>query len=148
MIDLNLKTLTVHTAADMLAAGDISAEELCRAYLGRIEQVDPQVKAFLKVDGSKILAAAAAADRRRAAGAELSPYDGIPVGIKDCIVTEGESCSCASKLLEPVISPYDSTVVARLKSKGFMPAGRLTGERLVQITHADELYIFPSRPLQ
>ncbi|MCP3967084.1 MAG: Asp-tRNA(Asn)/Glu-tRNA(Gln) amidotransferase subunit GatA [Lentisphaerae bacterium] len=125
MMELNLKTLTVHAAADMLAAGEITSVKLCRAYLDRIEQVDSKVQAFLKVDNEKIMAAAEAADKRRAAGKELSHYDGIPVGIKDCIVTKDETCSCASKLLEPVVSPYDSTVVDRFKAKGFIPTGRL-----------------------
>ena len=125
MINANLKTLTVHAAADMLAAKEISSVELCNAYIERIEKVDPQVKAFLKFDKENILKYAADADARRAEAKELSPYDGIPIGIKDCIVTAEQTCSCASKLLENVVSPYDSTVVARLKAKGFIPAGRL-----------------------
>lgn len=125
MIKADLKTLTVHAAADMLNAGEISSVELCDAYIERIEKVDPQVKAFLKFDKEDILKRAAAADLRRAEAKELSPYDGIPIGIKDCIVTAEQTCSCASKLLKNVVSPYDSTVVARLKAKGFIPAGRL-----------------------
>ncbi len=125
MIKTDLKTLTVHAAADMLAAGEISSVELCKAYIERIEKVDPQVKAFLKFDKENILKYAEDADSRRADGKELSPYDGIPIGIKDCIVTAEQTCSCASKLLADVVSPYDSTVVARLKAKGFIPAGRL-----------------------
>ncbi|MBU8902574.1 MAG: Asp-tRNA(Asn)/Glu-tRNA(Gln) amidotransferase subunit GatA [Victivallales bacterium] len=125
MIKADLKTLTVHAAADMLSANEISSLELCNAYIERIEKVDSQVKAFLKLDKNDILKRAADADARRADGKELSPYDGIPIGIKDCIVTEKQTCSCASKLLENVVSPYDSTVVARLKAKGFIPAGRL-----------------------
>ena len=125
MIKADLKTLTVHAAADMLSTNEISSLELCSAYIERIEKVDPQVKAFLKLDKKDILKRAADADARRADGKELSPYDGIPIGIKDCIVTEKQTCSCASKLLENVVSPYDSTVVARLKAKGFIPAGRL-----------------------
>ncbi|WET07731.1 Asp-tRNA(Asn)/Glu-tRNA(Gln) amidotransferase subunit GatA [Lentisphaerota bacterium ZTH] len=124
-MELNLKTLTVHAAADLLASGELTSVELCQAYLDRIEDVDSEVKAFLKVDREKILAAATASDKRRASGEELSCYDGIPVGIKDCIVAADETCSCASKLLEPVVSPYDSTVVSRFKAKGFIPAGRL-----------------------
>ena len=125
MIKTDLKTLTVHAAADMLAAREISSVELCEAYLERIDQVDSQVKAFLKLDREDILQRAAEADARRIVGKALSPYDGIPIGIKDCIVTAEQTCSCASKLLENVVSPYDSTVVARLKAKGFIPAGRL-----------------------
>ena len=125
MIKADVKTLTVHAAADMLAAGEISSVELCKAYIERIEKIDPQVKAFLKFDKEDILKRAADADSRRTDGRELSPYDGIPIGIKDCIVTAEQTCSCASKILENVVSPYDSTVVARLKAKGFIPAGRL-----------------------
>jgi aspartyl-tRNA(Asn)/glutamyl-tRNA(Gln) amidotransferase subunit A len=125
MIKADLKTLTVHAAAEMLASGEISSVELCQAYIKRIEEVDSKVKAFLKIDSDNILNYAAEADARRAEGKELSPYDGIPIGIKDCIVTAGQTCSCASKLLEDVVSPYDSTVVARLKAKGFIPTGRL-----------------------
>ncbi|MDD5727150.1 MAG: Asp-tRNA(Asn)/Glu-tRNA(Gln) amidotransferase subunit GatA [Victivallales bacterium] len=125
MTAADLKSLTIHAAAEMLAAGAVTSVELCEAYGKRIAEVDPEVKAFLKYDAENILNLAAEADRRRAAGRELSRYDGIPIGIKDCIVAAGQSCSCASKLLENVISPYDSTVVARLKAKGFIPAGRL-----------------------
>ena len=124
-MSIDVKLMTLHAAAEALAQGQITAVELCRAYLDRIAAVDGQVKAFLKCDGERILAQAAEADRRRAVGKPLSPYDGIPVGIKDCIVTADETCSCASKILEKVVSPYDSTVVARLKAKGFIPTGRL-----------------------
>jgi len=121
----DVKVMTLSEAAAMLAAGQVTATALCRAYLDRIAAVDGQVKAFLHCDRDRILAAAAAADQRRANGQPLSPYDGIPIGIKDCIVSAGETCSCASKILEKVVSPYDATVVARVKSKGFIPCGRL-----------------------
>ena len=122
---VDIKKMTVAQAADALNTGTCTAVELCQSYLDRIKSVDGKVKAFLKIDEADIMARAGESDKRRAAGKPLSPYDGIPVGIKDCIVTQGQTCSCASKILEPVVSPYDSTVVARLKAKGFIPAGRL-----------------------
>ena len=124
-MSIDIKKMTVAQAADALAAGTCTAVELCQSYLDRIKNVDGQVKAFLKIDEADIMSRAGESDKRRAAGQPLSPYDGIPVGIKDCIVTQGQTCSCASKILEPVVSPYDSTVVARLKAKGFIPTGRL-----------------------
>ncbi len=124
-MSINIKKMTVAQAADELAAGTCTAVELCQSYLDRIKSVDGQVKAFLKIDEADIMARAAESDKRRSAGKPLSPYDGIPVGIKDCIVTRGQTCSCASKILENVVSPYDSTVVSRLKGKGFIPTGRL-----------------------
>ncbi|MBQ8755099.1 MAG: Asp-tRNA(Asn)/Glu-tRNA(Gln) amidotransferase subunit GatA [Lentisphaeria bacterium] len=122
-MDITAKTL--HGLADGLAKKEFSASEVVKAYIAKVDKDDANIKAFLKLDREKALSAAAAADERRAQGKELSPYDGLPVGIKDCIVTQGETCSCASKLLEPVVSPYDSTAVARLKAQGIIPFGRL-----------------------
>ena len=122
---IDVKTLTIHQASELLKAGEISSVELCKLYLNRFNEVDNKVNAFLKLDEENILKAAAAADDRRKADSALSDYDGIPIGIKDCILTKDQTCSCASKILENVVAPYDSTVVARLKEKGFIPYGRL-----------------------
>ncbi len=116
---------TIHEIAGELAAKQYTCVELVQSYIDRVEKKDGVINAFLKLDKEKVLKLAAESDRRRAEGKELGPYDGIPIGIKDCIVTEGETCSCASKILEPVVSPYDATVVTRLKAKGFIPFGRL-----------------------
>jgi len=123
--NIEIKDRPIHALAADLAAGSYTAVELAEAYLAEIASKDGLIGAFLKLDRERILAAAKESDRRRAAGVPLSPYDGIPIGIKDCIVAEGETCSCASKILEPVVSPYDSTVVARLRANGFIPFGRL-----------------------
>ncbi len=124
-MSIDIKNLTISDAAKLLASNEISSTELVKAYIERCESIDQQVKAFIKIDAEKLLKLAGEADERRKNSAQLSEYDGIPVGIKDCIVTEGESCACASQLLSNVISPYDSTVVARLKKQGFIPFGRL-----------------------
>ncbi|MBR2643520.1 MAG: Asp-tRNA(Asn)/Glu-tRNA(Gln) amidotransferase subunit GatA, partial [Lentisphaeria bacterium] len=116
---------TVKGLAEQLAAGKITSTEIVKECLARVAARDGEVKAFLEINEANVLAAAAESDARRAAGNALSTYDGIPVGIKDCIAVKGERCSCASKLLEPVKSPFDSTAVARLKKAGFIPFGRL-----------------------
>ncbi len=108
-----------------LETGKLTSRALIEAVLAAAAERDGAIKAFLKLDAVKLRRLADESDARRAAGRTLSPYDGIPVGIKDCIVTEGESCSCASRILSNVISPYDATVVARLKQQGFIPTGRL-----------------------
>ena len=116
---------TVKGLAEQLAAGKITSTDIVKECLARVAARDGEVKAFLEIDEAGVLAAAAESDARRVAGKALSAYDGIPVGIKDCIAVKGERCSCASKLLEPVKSPFDSTAVARLKAAGFIPFGRL-----------------------
>ncbi len=116
---------TIHGLAERLDRGELSSSELAEECLRRVAAGDREVRAFLAVDAERIRAAASESDARRRAGKALSPYDGIPVGVKDCIAAAGERCSCGSRLLESVISPYDSTAVARLKSAGFIPFGRL-----------------------
>ena len=116
---------TLHQLAEDLAAGKTSSVEICTNCINAVEGRDGEIKAFLKLDRERVMTAAQAADERRAAGKALSAYDGLPVGIKDNIAVEGETLSCASKLLEPVNSPYDATAVSRLKAQGFIPFGRL-----------------------
>ena len=122
---MDLQRMTLARAAAAMAKGELSSRELVTAYLNAVADKDVKVNAFLKTDAEKLLALADASDARRKAGNALSEWDGIPIGIKDCIVVEGETCSCASKLLENVVSPYDSTAVTRLKKLGFIPFGRL-----------------------
>ena len=119
----NRRTL-LQIAAD-LKEKKISAVELAKECFSKLDERDNTVKAFLSVDRDAVLAAAEEADKRRASGNALSDYDGIPVGIKDNIAVRGETLSCASKLLKPVVSPYDATAVSRLRAKGFIPFGRL-----------------------
>ena len=119
----DLKSLTIAKAAVALASG-ISSEALCSAYLERIDKIEPSVKAFLALDKEDALRQAKESDARRKAGKQLSPYDGIPISIKDNIAVTGQQCSCASKILKGFKSPYDATVIARLKAKGFILLGR------------------------
>ena len=111
-------------AAD-LKEKKISSVELVNECFQKVDERDNTVKAFLSIDREAVLKAAEEADKRRAEGRELSDFDGIPVGVKDNIAVRGETLSCASKLLKPVVSPYDATAVTRLRDKGIIPFGRL-----------------------
>ena len=140
MTDFTVKGLAAELAAKML-----SSEELVKECLARVAARDGEVGAFLEIDEAHVLDAARASDARRAAGKPLSPYDGIPVGIKDCIAVKGERCSCASKLLEPVKSPFDSTAVARLKQAGFIPFGRLNMDEFAMGSSCENSAFHPTR---
>ena len=121
---MNIKT-TLHELAAQLASKEISSAELCRACLAEVDQRDGEIGAFLEINRDNVLKSAAEADARRAKGEALSEFDGIPIGIKDNICVKDERCSCASKILENLNSPYDATAVERLRNQGFIPFGRL-----------------------
>jgi aspartyl-tRNA(Asn)/glutamyl-tRNA(Gln) amidotransferase subunit A len=115
---------TAAELADALAAGEVTSVELTQAHLDRIAAVDGAVHAFLHVDAEGALAQAAASDARRAAGTPASALDGVPIAVKDVMVTEGLPTTCGSKILEGWIPPYDSTVVARLREAGLPILGK------------------------
>ncbi len=121
---MSLTQLTAAEQARQLAAGEVTSAELTRAYLDRIAAVDGRVGAFLRTQEERAIADAEAVDKRRAAGETLGPLAGLPVAVKDVLCDEGELVTCASKMLEGFRSPYDSTVVARLKAADAVLIGR------------------------
>jgi aspartyl-tRNA(Asn)/glutamyl-tRNA(Gln) amidotransferase subunit A len=119
--------LTRHTAAELaglVAAGQVSAVEVTHAHLDRIDAVDGGVQAFLHVDRDGALTAAAAVDARRAAGDDLGPLAGVPLAMKDVVVTEGLPTTAGSKILEGWVPPYDATISRRIKAAGIVMLGK------------------------
>ena len=121
-----MSDITRLTAADLaarLAAGELSSVEATRAHLDRIAAVDGDVHAFLHVS-DHALDVAADIDRRRAAGEQLGALAGVPLAIKDVLVTTDMPSTSGSKILKGFISPYDATVVARSRTAGLVPLGK------------------------
>ena len=116
--------LTIHGLRDSLRAGTISAGEVTRAYLDRIGRIEPRIRAYLTVTADQALAQADAVDRARKAGDRLGPLAGVPLALKDVLCTRGIRTTCASKILEPFVPPYDATVVSRLRSAGAIFLGK------------------------
>jgi aspartyl-tRNA(Asn)/glutamyl-tRNA(Gln) amidotransferase subunit A len=122
MTDLTRRTAS--ELADALASGETTSVALTEAHLDRISAVDGAVHAFLHVDADGALAAAHASDERRAAGAPASPLDGVPIAVKDVLVTRGLPTTCGSRILEGWVPPYDATVVTRLRQAGLPILGK------------------------
>ena len=100
-----------------------SATELARALLKRIEQAQPALNAFISIEAESALAAAAAADVKLAAGG-APPLTGVPIAHKDIFCAAGSRTTCGSKMLANFVSPYDATVVARLRAAGAVVLGK------------------------
>lgn len=110
--------------AEKLAAGELTSVEITQACLDRIAAVDSSVKAFLSVDAEGALATAREVDARRAAGENLHRLAGVPIAIKDNMVTRGQETTCASKILQGWLPPYDATVVTKLREAGLPIVGK------------------------
>ena len=119
-----LHDLTLAEQGRLLTAGETTSVSLTRHALDRIA-THTGLGAFLHVDAEGALAQAAAADARRAAGQPLGPLDGVPIAHKDIFVTQGQPTTAASKMLKGYLSPFDATVVARLKAAGAVSVGKL-----------------------
>ncbi len=122
----DLADLGVVDATRAFRSGSASAVEITRAALSRIARHEPSVGAFLRVDAEGALAAAQSLDARRAAGEDLAglPLAGSVVAIKDALSTRGLRTTCASRMLEGYVPPYDATSVARLRAAGAVLIGK------------------------
>ncbi len=120
----DLTRLSAATLAERLAAGDVSSVEATRAHLDRIAAVDGAVHAFLHVSADEALATAADVDVRRAAGEQLHPLAGVPIAVKDVVVTKGLPTTAGSRILEGWVPPYDATLVERIKAAGLPILGK------------------------
>jgi aspartyl-tRNA(Asn)/glutamyl-tRNA(Gln) amidotransferase subunit A len=119
--------LTISALVSKLAGREVSARAVTQACLDRIQGVDGRLHTFLSYDAADALAQADAADLALAAGATHTqrPLLGVPVAIKDVIAVKDQPLNCGSKILGKFISPYDATVIQRLKAAGAVVFGRL-----------------------
>ncbi|HSN81782.1 MAG TPA: Asp-tRNA(Asn)/Glu-tRNA(Gln) amidotransferase subunit GatA [Polyangiales bacterium] len=109
---------------EQVASGAVSAVEVARAYLNRAETLNPTLRCFLTLDYEGALAAAAQVDRARRAGEALGSLAGVPIALKDNLCTRGVPTTCASKILEGYIPPYDAHVVEALRAAGAIILGK------------------------
>jgi aspartyl-tRNA(Asn)/glutamyl-tRNA(Gln) amidotransferase subunit A len=122
---MDLNSLTIDAARSAVQAKTTTATSLAKAFYSKIEKDDPQIGAYLVFSKDRAFAKAAEIDALAAKGETLPPLGGVPVGIKDVMVTRGVRTTAGSKILGNYIPPYDCTAVARMEAAGAIVLGKL-----------------------
>ncbi len=140
-----LHTLSASELGRMIAAGETTSVEVTRVFLDRIQQYNDTLNAFLHVDREGALEVAAAVDARLAAGEQLGPLAGVPIGVKDNFCTTDQPTTCGSRMLEGWVPPYDSTVVARLREAGLVIVGKTNMDEFAMGSSTETSAFGPTR---
>lgn len=131
--------------AEALQRGEVTSAELVNASLARIAEYNDVVNAFLTVDEEGARKTAEEVDALRAAGEELHPLAGVPIAIKDNIVTEGLDTTCASKILAGWKPPYDATVIAKIKEAKLPIVGKTNLDEFAMGSSTEHSAFGPTR---
>ncbi len=130
--------------SDGLAAGEFSSVEITSGLLERIDAANPELNAFITVTGELALEQARAADQARARG-EAGPLSGLPLAVKDIFCTDGVRTSCASRMLDNFIAPYDATVIERCKAAGLVMLGKTNMDEFAMGSSNENSFYGPAR---
>ncbi len=139
-----LHALTIHQLLDRLRSGEVTSREATQACLDRVAQLDQRLNAFISLDTQDALAQADAADRARMDGKNL-PLLGVPVAVKDVLAVKDQPLNCASKILGNFNSPYDATVIRKLREAGAVIFGRLNMDEFAMGSSNENSAFGPAR---
>src|SRR5215469_6221259 len=140
----DLNRLTITEARERLHRREISARELTRDCLERIAAVEPRLNAFITVSEAEAMAQAEEADRRLAHG-DAPDLCGIPLGVKDIYCTRGVRTTCASKILDNFVPPFDATVIERLRAAGAVFVGKTNLDEFAMGSSTENSAFGPTR---
>ena len=121
---MSLYEKTAHELHELLQNKEISATDLAKDLFARIEEKENSINAYLETNKDRAISSAKKVDEKIAAGEKISPLEGIPCAIKDNICTKGIRTTCASKILENFVPPYDATVMQKLNSQNVVILGK------------------------
>ena len=107
-----------------IAAGRVSAVDVCREALNHIERVNPSLNAFNLISSDRALERAANVDRLRASGVPLGPLAGVPIAVKDNLCVRGMRTTASSRILDTFVPPYDATTIVKLEEAGAVIVGK------------------------
>lgn len=142
---MNLNSLTIHELKDLLNKKEISAEELTNKSLERIAEVEKDVQAFITITKEQALKKAKLIDEKIKLGENIGSLAGIPMALKDNICTDGIKTTCASKILENFVPPYNATVVEKLEKEGAILIGKANMDEFAMGSSTENSSFYPTK---
>ena len=137
---MELYKLTAHELSDMLKSGEVSSEEITKSVIERIENTEDKVDCYITRTSEIALETAKKVDEKRAKGEELNPLSGIPAAIKDNICTKGIKTTCASKMLENFVPPYNAFVTDKLNEADIPVLGKVNMDEFAMGSSTENSY--------
>ena len=122
---MNITELTVHELQEKIKNKELTIKEINEAYIKQIKEKEPEVQAFITELTEQGMEQAKKIQERMDNGEKLGDLAGIPIGIKDIICTKGVKTTCASKMLENFVAPYDATVMKKINDEEMIDLGKL-----------------------
>ena len=142
---MSIHKLSLWDLQKKFAAGEVSAAEIVRAYILRIGQVEPKVKAFVTLATESASVQAEVLDRQLKGWRKTKPLTGMPLAIKDNLCTEGVATTCSSRMLQHFVPPYDATVVAKLREQDYSLLGKTNLDEFAMGSSTENSAFGPSR---
>ena len=136
---------TVESITEGLRTKRFSAVEIAREALEYAERENPKTNAYLMLCPERALATAAEVDRKLAAGEGAGALAGVPIAVKDVILTKGVRTTCSSKMLENYIPPYDATAIERIEAAGGVIIGKTNCDEFAMGSSNENSYFGPVR---